>query len=150
MSEAPARAGDARALKVLIVEDEFFLALEMEMWLLDAGHQVVGHGVNTRTALAAAAEDLPDLALVDLRLQEGASGLEVAASLKERGVTCLFVTSTCAAEVGGDLALGCLHKPIDNAVLLDAVAVARAALRGEPAPRTPYGMHLYGACAATG
>lgn len=131
--------------KILIVEDEFFLALEMEMCLLDAGHRVVGHGVNLRTALAVADEDRPDLALVDLRLSDGASGLDVAADLRARGVPCLFVTASCAEELGRDLAVGCLHKPFDNVALLQAVAAAWAVTHGERAASLPQGMHLYDA-----
>jgi DNA-binding response OmpR family regulator len=139
---APAKA--ASELKILIVEDEFFLALEMEMCLLDAGHRVVGHGVNLHTALAVADEDKPDLALIDLRLSEGASGLDVAAGLKDRGVACLFVTAACAAEFGSDLALGCLHKPVNDAALLQAVDVARGWIAGALAAPVPHGMHLFG------
>jgi CheY-like chemotaxis protein len=145
MSALTSRAPPAQELKILIVEDEFFLALEMEMCLLDAGHKVVGHGVNLNTALAVADEDKPDLALVDLRLSQGVNGLDVAAGLKQRGVPCLFVTGTCAEEFGQDLAIGCLHKPIDDPILLQAINIAFASLAGETPAALPHNMHLYDA-----
>lgn len=132
------------ALRVLIVEDEALVALEIEGMLALAGHEAVGQADDLPSAVAVAEAEHPDLALVDIHLAQGASGLDVAAALKERGVPVLFATGNCPTELGRGLALGCLHKPISDRALAAAVEAAGAVLRGEPVPRhSPSALHFY-------
>lgn len=133
-------------LRVLVIEDEALVALEIESFLFAAGHMVVGVAEDRASAaeLAQRTEPRPDLALVDIRLANGASGLQVAADLAALGIAVLFVTGNCPAERGQGLAVGCLHKPFTEGELLASVAAAEAVLRGQPLPRRlPSGLHLY-------
>ena len=132
------------ALRILIVEDEAVVALEIEGMLAMAGHEAVGQADDLPSALAAAEAEKPDLALVDIQLAQGTSGLDVAAALKARGVPVLFATGNCPTERGRGLALGCLHKPISDRSLAAAVEAAGAVLRGAPLPtHIPSALHLY-------
>ncbi|EYD74340.1 Two-component response regulator [Rubellimicrobium mesophilum DSM 19309] len=132
------------ALRILIVEDEALVALEIEGMLAMAGHEPVGQADDLPSALAAAESEKPDLALVDIQLAQGTSGLDVAAALKERGVPVLFATGNCPTERGRGLALGCLHKPISDRALAAAIETAGAVLRGTPLPaHIPSALHLY-------
>lgn len=132
------------ALRVLIVEDEALVALEIEGMLALAGHEAVAQADDLPSALAAAEAAQPDLALVDIQLAQGTNGLEVAAALKARGVPVLFATGNCPNDRGRDLALGCLHKPISDRSLAAAVEAASALLRGDPPPsRIPLALHIY-------
>src|SRR5919107_3429438 len=102
------------ALRIMIVEDEALVALEIGGMLAMAGHEAVGQADDLPSAVAAAEAEKPDLALVDIQLAQGTSGLDVAAALRERGVPVLFATGNCPTERGRGLALGCLHKPISD------------------------------------
>ncbi|MBD0274481.1 MAG: response regulator [Acetobacteraceae bacterium] len=134
--------------RVLVVEDEGLVALEIETFLTGGGHEVVGTAADRAGALALVRGARPDLALVDRCLSGGDSGLELAADLSALGVSVLFVTGNCPEEEDGGAvarAVGCLHKPFDEGQLLTAVAVATRLARGGPVPagRLPSGLHLY-------
>jgi CheY-like chemotaxis protein len=132
------------ALRIMIVEDEALVAMEIEGMLAMAGHEAVAQADDLPSAVAAAEAEKPDLALVDIQLAQGTSGLDVAAALKERGVPVLFATGNCPTEKGRGLALGCLHKPISDRALATAIEAAGAVLRGDPLPlRIPSALHLY-------
>ncbi|KAA2237246.1 response regulator [Salinarimonas soli] len=139
----PSSPAAGHPLRLVIVEDEALLAMSMEDSLLDAGHEVLGVADDLASALALAGRTRPDLALVDVQLLRGSSGLDVAARFAELGIPCLFVTGNCPAERGRTAALGCLHKPADERSLLAAVVAARAVIRGEAPCALPSGMHLY-------
>ena len=53
---------DRDPLRVLIVEDEALLALQIELLLLEAGHEPVGHAMDCEEAIELARETHPDLA----------------------------------------------------------------------------------------
>lgn len=132
------------ALRIMIVEDEALVALEMEACLSDAGHEVAGVAEDLPGAVPLADREKPDLALVDVRLARGSSGLEVARALRDRAVPVLFVTGNCVAEAGKTLALGCLHKPFSGEQLLRAIRTVRSLLAGErPIVRGGH-LHLFG------
>ncbi|MFB2607641.1 response regulator, partial [Rhizobium phaseoli] len=80
-------------MKVMIVEDEGFIALELERIAQDAGHQTVGPVSTIEQALAHAPRS--DVALVDLNLADGLSGAQLARRLIDRyGVDVIFVTGS--------------------------------------------------------
>lgn len=140
------RAGVAPdAQRVLVVEDEGLVALEIETFLAGAGHEVVGTAADRAGALALARVERPDLALVDVRLANGDSGLDLAADLTALGVPVLLATGNCPQEPGRAVALGCLHKPFDERQLLAAVAAAARLAQGLAVAdeNLPSGLHLY-------
>ena len=130
------------APRVLIIEDDFLLALEMEITLLDAGFDVIGHAVNQRTALNEIAERMPDVALVDFNLADGATGPDIAFTLSRRGVACLFVTSQNPSFTEQSPAIGLLSKPIDPDGLIEAVRCVLSLHHGQTPARTPHGLRL--------
>ncbi|WP_159082441.1 response regulator [Paragemmobacter aquarius] len=68
--------------RILIVEDEFLIALTTEAELVDAGFIVVGKAANYEKALEIARTTRPDLALMDVRLGAGRDGIEAAIALR--------------------------------------------------------------------
>ena len=64
------------AARILIIEDEPIIAMDLETILEDLGHQVVGVARAHRQAVALAAERKPELIMADIQLEDGASGLE--------------------------------------------------------------------------
>ncbi len=135
------QTGDA--MRILIVEDEALVALEVESILSLAGHEPVAVADDLETALAAVEEMTPDFALVDIQLARGASGLDVAAALKEKGIPTLFATGNCPKETRNDLAIGCLHKPFSDRSLTGAVEAISAILRGEHPGPLPASLRVY-------
>ena len=130
-------------MRVLIVEDEALVAMEIESMLSMAGHDPVGPADDLATAIAAADASKPDLALVDMQLARGCSGLDVAAALQARGVPVIFATGNCPREHRGDLALGCLQKPFSDQTLTAAISAAAAILSGARVPALPPSLHIY-------
>lgn len=138
-----ARLRTDQPLRVLIVEDEALVALEIETILTQAGHQPVAIADDVPSALAVVDEAQPDIALVDIQLARGASGLTVAAELKARGIPTLFATGNCPGEQRDDLAIGCLHKPFTDRSLTAALAAVATVLRGSRPAQVPSSLRLY-------
>ena len=62
--------------RILIIEDEPIIAMDLETIVEDLGHKVVGVARARRQAVALAAERKPELIMADIQLEDGASGLE--------------------------------------------------------------------------
>ncbi len=77
--------------RVLVVEDEYLIALEVENALLDAGCIVVGPFASVQAALAAAKVENVDVALLDVNVA-GEMVFPVAYVLEAKGIPFLFVT----------------------------------------------------------
>jgi CheY-like chemotaxis protein len=109
---------------VVIVEDEFLVALQLEDILIDGGYRVVAT-VPDR-ASADAVSQTADVALVDLNLRDGPTGPEVARMLSERfGTRIIYVTAN-SGQIGvpAPTALGVVHKPFSRQAIEAAVAYA--------------------------
>lgn len=62
-------------LKVLIIEDERFLARQLEHYFLSKSHDVVGIASSGEDAIELAREHLPDLLMVDIELEGKMNGI---------------------------------------------------------------------------
>ena len=97
--------------KVLIVEDEIFVALEIEQIVEDAGFHVGAIAADRDAALACA--NSCDIALVDLNLRDGPTGPSIGIELaSQHGVRVIYVTAN-PAQIGpaSVAALGVITKP---------------------------------------
>lgn len=123
------------AARVLIVEDDYLVALETENVLLDAGFAVVGVAASADEALKLAREECPDLAVMDIRLFGKRDGIDAAIDIfSETGIRCIFATAHVDAATRGRAQvarpLGWLSKPYGPAALVRAVRDALTGLRG--------------------
>ncbi len=85
---------EANSLRVLIVEDEFFISLNTEMMLIDLGHVVVGTAVTADQAVAMAERERPDVILMDVRLIGARDGIDAAEEIRNRfDIASIFVTA---------------------------------------------------------
>lgn len=131
-------------MRILIVEDEALIALNIEDLLQENGHDVVAIADDEASAVQAATEHAPQLALVDMRLAGGDSGLNVARRLNSMGVAVVFATGNCPGNQVKDLAIGCLHKPLSDEQIIAGISVAEAKfIRTSNPPPPPPGMHLF-------
>lgn len=130
--------------KVLVVEDEIFVATELENLLYDMGHQPVGIAADSRRALQLAEE--AELAFVDLNLINGPTGIEVGKALANLGISVLFMTAN-PSQLGDGVpgTIGVIPKPMDNAEMRQAVEFAAALRRKElAAVKPPKRLRLFG------
>jgi len=130
---------DVPDLRVLIVEDQALLAMELELVLSEAGCDVVGCAMDTAGALSIAERDRPELALVDINLLDGLTGPDIALRLiKEYGAAVVFLTANPEQIPDGFAgALGAVSKPFDEATILGVVAFARQFIRHGALAETP-------------
>lgn len=117
--------------RLLIVEDEPLIAADMEAMLAEMGHAVVGIAHNGHDALALAQQELPDLALLDIRLHGAPDGVHVAQELASRmRIPFLFVTShtddATLDRVKATRPEGFIIKPFEAADLRAQVGIALA------------------------
>ena len=114
-------------LRILIVEDEALIALELESLLQDEGHEVVGVAVSSRDAIALAQSRHPDLAFVDIHLTDGPTGVDGARRLSQEGVAVLFMTAN-AKRIPEDCAgaRGLIGKPYTERGVRQALAYVTA------------------------
>lgn len=131
-----------RFRRILIVEDEPLVAFDTEHVLKDAGFEVVAVVDRVADALAWIAADGIDLALADVSLSDGGSGVDVARAAHAKGTPTLFVTGGCPAD-GKAFALGCLAKPYPQRDLLSAIDAVEAVLDGRKPKRKPRGLSLF-------
>ena len=123
--------------RILIVEDEMLVAMELESILSESGFKTVGIAPDLTTAEEYLGE-LLDLALVDLNLRDGLTGPQIGQLLASKGVTVLFLTAN--PRVLGDgvaKTVGVLTKPTDGETVKRAVDYALRVRNGEPAEPPP-------------
>jgi two-component system, response regulator PdtaR len=83
-----------RSLRVLVVEDEFFISLHMKELLETLGHTVVAIAVSAEEAVAIASTERPDVVLMDIRLIGPRDGIDAANEIRRRfGIGSIFVTA---------------------------------------------------------
>jgi len=77
--------------RILIVEDEYYLAEDCAQEIVRQGMQVMGPIGSVESALQAVAQDVPDGAIIDLNLQ-GELAFKVVQALRDRGVPFVVYT----------------------------------------------------------
>jgi CheY-like chemotaxis protein/DNA-directed RNA polymerase specialized sigma24 family protein len=92
--EAQAMIDKLLASRVLIIEDEPIIALDLENLLVELGHQVVAKATTRDEAVSMARAQRPGLVLADINLGEGGSGIDaVAEILSSFDIPVIFVTA---------------------------------------------------------
>lgn len=117
-------------MKVLIVEDEALIALDLEDMIVDAGHQVVGVAGDMPYALELA--PLADFVFMDGRLRDGLTGPRAAHIIaRDYGKPVFFLTGS-AEEVRGQFdgglggAIGLISKPFREYQIVAALEEGEA------------------------
>ncbi|WP_200841286.1 response regulator [Geminicoccus flavidas] len=102
----------APSLLVLVVEDEFLLAMELEAIILAQGWRVLGPATSVAEALDLLDSQLPDVAVLDVNLH-GVMVTPVAEALARQHIPFVLVTAYQPSRLQG------------NAVLAEAVNVGK-------------------------
>lgn len=134
-----------RPLRVLIVEDEALLAMELEGLVEDAGHQVVGWATSSRQAREMIDDIEADIAFVDVHLTDGPTGVQVAeyASAKKRSMVVFMTANPKRIPDNFAGAVGVIAKPYTMNGLLAALRYLEEGVRRPPPSSTrPVGFTL--------
>lgn len=80
--------------RIMIVEDEFLIAQELQKRLESLGYEVTAAVDNGEDALRSAGDDPPQVALMDIRLRGKMNGIETAAALQQdMGIPSIYITA---------------------------------------------------------
>lgn len=131
--------------RILIIEDEAIVAMELRFVLEDLGHQVVATVADAAAARAVARETEVDLALVDIHLSDGPTGVALGRELgQDLGVSVLFMTANPGMVRGGVAGtIGVLCKPTDEAAVQKSVDYALRRRAGAPVLYAPPELQLF-------
>ena len=98
--EANLNPDNRAAVRVLIVEDDFFVGAELEQRLREAGFSVIGIAATSVEALSLADSEKPTLAIMDVRLADERDGVDTAIEMFVRfGVRSIFATAYAHQEL---------------------------------------------------
>ena len=118
------------SLKVLLIEDEAIIAMDLEDMLVGLGHQVVATAGRLDRATRLATDLAIDLAIVDVNLN-GVQTYPVAEILSHRGVPFIFSTGYGTAGLNEEWrGKPTLQKPFQGRQLAAAIEHATAAPSG--------------------
>ena len=108
--------------RILVVEDEYLIAIEIKRWLQDAGAEVIGPVTGVDQALHLIEADGLDAAVLDVNLGDGDTVYPVADKLGAIGVTYLFATGDVkVADASVYRHRPRLEKPFGEAELVRAL-----------------------------
>lgn len=115
-------------LKVMIAEDDLFMADMLQDVLVENGYQVCGIARTVKDAVALGRAHKPDLAVLDVRLAEGGLGTEIAAQLgRPGGLGILYPTGNAGLKGQATLTKtdgeACLSKPYRPADIIRALKI---------------------------
>jgi CheY-like chemotaxis protein len=118
----PDKFARLKGLRVLIVEDELIIAMELESLLGTLGCVVLDTAPTVKRALRAVGHQQPDVAVLDMNLQ-GERATPVADALQEQCIPFVLVTGY-GSERLPEKALRdapCLRKPVNGKQLASAI-----------------------------
>lgn len=117
---------DLSGRKVLVIEDDFFLAIDTQRALQNAGAKVLGPAGDEASAMRRIEAETIDVAVVDINLGPGVD-FGVSAALKERGIPFVFVTGYDQSIIPAEYAdVRRVQKPVELREVVRAVAQASA------------------------
>lgn len=132
-------------MKILIVEDYLLVAWALRLLVLECHSTLSVCGIATcpDRAIQLAKVHQPELALVDIRLENNTSGVDAARRLAELGCRSLYITAyrNDAVEVEG--AIGILVKPYSSSDIAAALRVAENIMLGRDPGPVPASLVLF-------
>lgn len=127
IAEALAEIARQTASRVMIIEDEPIIALDIEAIVRDLGHDVTGTAATLDEAMALFHADMPGLVLADIQLADASSGIDaVRHILSERVVPVIFITAFPERLLTGERPepTFLITKPFQTATVQAAIAQA--------------------------
>ena len=117
----------AEAIRVVVVEDESLIRMDVVATLQEAGYEVVGEGADGEEAIKLSTELEPDLVVMDIKMPK-LDGISAAEKIAELKIPVVLLTAFSqsdlvarAAEAG---AMAYVTKPFKPTDLLPAIQIA--------------------------
>jgi two-component system, response regulator PdtaR len=112
--------------RILVVEDDFLVAAEIEIALTDAGFDIAGIAATADEAVELAQSQRPALVVMDVRLGGERDGIHAATEIfRKLGIRCIFATALYDQDslerARPAMPLGWLEKPYSMVSLVKAV-----------------------------
>lgn len=128
------------AAKILVVEDERIVALDLKTRLSTLGYSVVAMVASGEQAVQKATELSPDIVLMDIHLEGALDGIDAAQALHDAlHIPVIFLTAysqdNTIARAEKSLPFGFLVKPVDERALHASIQMALARHAAEAALR---------------
>jgi len=117
------------AARILVVEDDYFVAMDLEDGLRHAGLQVLGPVPTAEEAVALAKREHPALVVMDIRLAGPRDGIDAALELyRDLGLRCIFASAhadpVSRRRAEGAAPLAWVQKPYSIGAVVAAVKKA--------------------------
>ncbi|MEW5956474.1 MAG: response regulator [Chloroflexota bacterium] len=121
---------DPTKTKVLIVEDEVLIAMQLEMDLAELGYEVCPPAMSGEEAIASVKTEQPDIVIMDIHLKGTIDGLAAAGEISRvYRIPIIFLSGYCHNELMKQTErlspVACLTKPVQS---YDLAAAIRSAL----------------------
>jgi diguanylate cyclase (GGDEF)-like protein/PAS domain S-box-containing protein len=121
--------GSMSGAKILVVEDERIVAIDLEDRLLSMGYTVVGNVPSGEQAIALANQTRPDLLLMDIKLNGQLDGVETARIIKDQSdISVVYLTAFADAKTLARAKLtepaGYILKPFEELQLKTTLEIA--------------------------
>ena len=129
------KANSMPQTRCMIVEDQALIGMSLEAFLEDAGFEVAGVFMSNAQALQWLEDDLPDVAVLDVMINDGTS-VAVARLLKKLGVP-FAVYSGLPSRSERPIELQnvpWLEKPVSRETLVDVIGQLTVPAEGRAAP----------------
>ena len=122
---------ESRPIRIVVVEDEAVIAMDLEDRLSELGYDVVGSAASADKAIAIVALREPDIVLMDIQLSGKEDGVYASAKIKELyGTPVVFLTAYSDSEILERAIqtdpMGYLIKPFSNREVRATIELAHA------------------------
>lgn len=116
-------------IRILIVEDDVFIAQDIQEYLEHMQYSVSGVAYDAEEAIRELSDNPPNLVLLDIHLGEGRSGIDVAGMIRDvYQIPFIFLTSHASKSVLEQAKqtrpMGYIVKPFDEKDLFSAIEIA--------------------------
>jgi CheY-like chemotaxis protein len=118
-------SGKLEGRRILVVEDDWYIAEAMSTVLENAGAHVVGPAASVAESTKLAKSEQIDVAVMDLNLQ-GEMADELVTTLTGKGVKVVVVTAYDAMQSVTECVFATLQKPVSPDILIDTLCRATA------------------------
>ncbi len=115
--------------RIMLVEDENIVAMDIRLRLEKLGYQVVGHAISGEEAIRIASETRPELILMDVKLRGEMDGIEAATRIRaQRDIPIIYLTAfaddATLERARLTQAYGYLMKPFEDRELRSTIEVS--------------------------
>src|SRR5512136_2898704 len=138
-------SGERRSMsKILVVDDEAIITMQLEERLTALGYEVVGMAASGEESIEKARRLSPDIVLMDIVMPGKMNGIEAAKQIyEEMGIPCVFVTSyaddAIIQKAKEARPYGYIVKPFNELEIKAAIEVGLFRSASEPRPGKPAG-----------